>query len=66
MSQEMAERLRQAIRDSGLSANELAARCGVPQTTISRFMRGHDMGIHRASKVAAYLGLRLTGGRKKF
>lgn len=55
----MAEQLRKAIRDSGLSANELAQQTGVNQTLISRFLRGKDMGIERASKIAVYLGLSL-------
>lgn len=59
MSKELADKLRDAIRKSGLSANEIAKRSGVPQTTLSRFIRGADMGIHRASKVAAFLGLEL-------
>jgi ribosome-binding protein aMBF1 (putative translation factor) len=63
MSKEMADRLRSAICASGLSANELANKNGVPQTTISRFLRGKDMGIHRASKLAAYLGLELKAKR---
>lgn len=53
----MAETLRKAMVACGLSANQLAQETGVPQTTISRFLRGKDMGIERASKIAAYLGL---------
>lgn len=56
---DIAEQLRVAIRDSGQSANAMAKACGIPQTTLSRFIRGEDMGIHRAAKVAAYLGLEL-------
>ena len=59
MSKELADKLRAAIRKSGLSANELARQTGVKQTTISGFMRGRDMGIHRASKIAKFLGLEL-------
>ena len=59
MSKELADRLRDAIRNSGLSANELAKACGVPQTTISRFLAGKDMGLHRAGRIAKYLGLDL-------
>lgn len=59
MSKTVAEQLRAAIRESGLSANQLSQLTGVDQTLISRFLRGKDMGIHRASKIAAYLGLEL-------
>lgn len=64
MRKDLAEMLRDAIRKSGLSANELAAQTGVPQTTLSRFLRGKDMGIHRASKVAEHLGLELKPKRR--
>lgn len=59
MSKEMSDVLRSAILKSGCSANELSKATGVPQTTISRFLRGKDMGIHRASKIAKHLGLTL-------
>lgn len=59
MSKDLADKLRAAILDSGYSANELAKQTGVDQTTISRFLRGYDMTIHRASKIATFLGLDL-------
>lgn len=62
MSKELADALRDAIRKSGLSANELAQQTGIKQTTISGFLRGRDMGIERASKIAKHLGFEL---RKK-
>ena len=63
----MANDLRNAVAASGLSANEIAKACGVPQTTLSRFLRGEDMSVARAAKVAAYLGLELkqTGKPKR-
>lgn len=60
MSKTVADQLRQAIRESGLSANALSKATGIDQTLISRFLRGKDMGIERASKIAAHLGLSLT------
>jgi predicted transcriptional regulator len=54
--------LRRAIKDSGLSDNELARRTGVPQPTISRFLAGADMKLATAAKIAAYLGLSLRKG----
>lgn len=59
MSKELADQLRKAIIDSGKSANEIAKASGVPQTTLSRFLRGGEMSIGRASKIAAFLGLSL-------
>lgn len=60
----MAEQLRQAMRDSGQSANQIAQATGINQTLVSRFLRGKDMGIERASKIAAYLGLTLKPDKK--
>ena len=60
MRDNIAQQLRDAIADSGLSAKELSKVSGVEQTTLSRFIRGRDMGVNRAAKVAAYLGMRLT------
>lgn len=59
MSKELADTLRQAIRDSGQSANELAETTGVPQPTITRFLAGSDMRLSTAQKIAEYLGLEL-------
>lgn len=59
MSKTVANQLRKAIRDSGQSANQIAKATGVDQTLISRFLRGKDMGIERASKIAAHLGMEL-------
>ena len=59
MSKDLADSLRHAIEKSGQSVNEIAKASGVPQTTLARFMRGFDMSIHRASKVARYLRLEL-------
>jgi transcriptional regulator with XRE-family HTH domain len=60
MASDIAEQLRAAILSSGQSANAIAKATGVPQTTLSRFLRGEDMSIERGAKVAAYLNLTLT------
>jgi predicted transcriptional regulator len=52
--------LRRAINQSGLTANELHRRTGVPQSTISRFLAGADMRMSNAAKIADYLGLSLA------
>jgi len=59
MSKDIADALREAIAKSGQSVNEIAKACGVPQTTLARFMRGFDMTIERGAKVAKHLGLEL-------
>ena len=60
MRPQVEDTLRRAIRDCGLSANELAKRTGVSQPAITRFLQGSDMLLSTASKIAAYLGLSLT------
>lgn len=65
MSDDMANDLRNAVAASGQSANEIAKACGIPQTTLSRFLRGEEMSIGRAAKIAAYLGLELKPSKKK-
>ncbi len=62
MPKEMAEILRKAIADSGLSALALAAKTGVPQPRISAFLSGKGIQLSTAEKLARYLQLEL---RKK-
>lgn len=59
MSKAMADTLRDAIRKSGKSANQLAAETGVPQPTITRFLAGADMKLSTAERLATHLGLKL-------
>lgn len=65
MSEDMANDLRNAVAETGKSANEIAKASGIPQTTLSRFLRGDDMSISRAAKLAAYLGLELKPTKPK-
>lgn len=60
MSKLLADTLRGAIVKSGLSANALAEKTGVPQPTITRFLAGADMKLETAGKIAEVLGLRLV------
>lgn len=53
------DKLRQAIRDSGKSANALAREIGIPQPTITTFLNGSDIRLKTADKLAAYFGLDL-------
>ena|SRR3990167_1761865 len=64
MDETMSDILRNAIRNCGLSANELAKRTGVPQPTITRFLAGKDLRLSRAQKIAAFLGLRLVKSKR--
>ena len=67
----ISEQLREAIRKSGLSVNQLSKESGVPRPVISRFM-SDDPAIHRdirleatADRLAAYFGLTLTPAKPK-
>ena len=62
----MAEVLREAIRNSGLSLNQLGQACGVPRQPLSRFVRGErTLTLPVAERVCRALGLELTlRGRK--
>ena len=60
MSKKMADLLRQKIRDSGLSANALGKLTDVKQQTISEFLRGKDIRLATAQKLADYFCLRLS------
>jgi transcriptional regulator with XRE-family HTH domain len=55
----LSEQLRDKIRASGKSANQLAREIGIPQPTITTFLNGSDVRLETANKLAAYFGLRL-------
>jgi len=59
---DLAEQLRQAIVNSGLSQHQIAERSGVAQPHVSRFVSGAraTVTLQTASKLAAALGLRLA------
>ena len=59
VSQDLAQQLRGAIRDSGKSQYQLAKETGLPQGQISRFLAGADILLSRAGPLAAAVGLRL-------
>lgn len=57
----LADALRDAVRDSGLSYHELARRAKADQGTISRFMLGQrDLTLAVASRLCLVLGFGLT------
>jgi len=59
MSKTMADLLRAKIRASGLSAAKLGKETGVTQQAISVFLRGKDIRLDTAQKLADYFGLTL-------
>jgi predicted transcriptional regulator len=65
MPKTMTEVLKRAILRCKMSAGELSRAAGVPQQTISEFLRGRDMRMSRAEKIAAYLGLELAKKPKR-
>jgi transcriptional regulator with XRE-family HTH domain len=53
--------LKDAIRDSGISLNELSKRTGVSNPQISRFMRGdRSLTLPAAEKLVEYFGMKLV------
>jgi transcriptional regulator with XRE-family HTH domain len=55
----MRDVLCEAVKKSGLSANQLAKETGVFQQTLSEFLRGKGIRLETAEKLAAYFGLEL-------
>ena len=61
-SPDVAEQLREAIRNCGLSLNKLAEATGVHKAQLSRFLRAEQsLTLKVAGKLCIYLGLRLAG-----
>ena len=57
--------LKETIRGSGLSLNELSKRTGVSNPQLSRFMRGdRSLTLPAAEKLVTYFGLRLVRSDK--
>lgn len=55
------ERLRVAIRASGLSQNEVARRAGIDPGMVNRFLHGtRGLTLATAEKVADAIGIELT------
>jgi hypothetical protein len=60
----VSNQLREAIRNCGMSANELSRVSGVPQPTITRFLNDGELRSNNVDKLAAYFGLVLKKERK--
>ena len=57
--------LKETIRDSGLSLNELSKRTGVDNSQLSRFLRGERIiSLTAAEKLVEYFGLKLAPANK--
>jgi DNA-binding phage protein len=57
----LVDSLKEAIRDSGRSLNQIGKAAGIGHDRLSRFMRGErDLTLTSAEKVCEALGLRLT------
>ena len=56
----MAEVLRKAVREPGLSVNAVAKAAGIAQPVLHRFVTGErDLTLDTAQKLADYFGLEL-------
>jgi transcriptional regulator with XRE-family HTH domain len=59
------EQLKEAIRESGLSLNQLSHTSGVSNPQLSRFMQGkRSLTLPAVEKICTALGLRLVGEKK--
>ncbi len=59
------DQLRDAVKASGKTLNAVACESGVPQPMLFNFMRGKDIRLKTAAKLAEYFGMRLTVPKKK-
>jgi predicted transcriptional regulator len=54
----LADTLRRAIKESGMTPTELARRAGVPQPCVSKFLRRkQDLNLETVEKICRVLGL---------
>jgi transcriptional regulator with XRE-family HTH domain len=61
----LTDQIREAIRASGQSLNELSRLSGVHNAQLSRFMRGErGLSLAAADKVCGALGLTLVGTKR--
>lgn len=59
----LVDELQQAIRESGLSLNQIGKQTGVSEAQLSRFVRGQrTLTLPAAAKLCVFLGLRLAKG----
>ncbi|MSR60016.1 MAG: XRE family transcriptional regulator [Planctomycetaceae bacterium] len=58
----LADSLREAIRDCGLSARKLGEEIDVDQPTLSAFLSGKDIRLMTAQKLMDYFKITATKG----
>ena len=56
----LSDTLRKALTNSGYSIRRLHIITGINRETITRFLRGENMTMHNADKLAELMGLELT------
>ena len=62
----LVSQIRRALLATGQSLGQLAERCGIDRSSLSRFLRDkQDLKGSLLEKVCTALGLRLTGGEAK-
>lgn len=65
MTEQIAEQIRQTIRDSEVSLNSLALACDVAYSRLHEFMAGGDIKLSNAQKLASYFGLQLEPPKRR-
>jgi hypothetical protein len=62
---DFAQKLRDAIKESGVSQYQLAKASEVPQGAISVFLNGGDLRLSTFNRLAYYMGLELRQNQAK-
>ncbi|MGP1346258.1 MAG: helix-turn-helix domain-containing protein [Phycisphaerales bacterium] len=65
MEPKVLDELRSAIERSGLSLNEIDRQAGIDPAITSRLMRGGNLSLANADRLATALGLQLTVKRAR-
>jgi hypothetical protein len=66
MSKEFRQQLVDAIEGSELSRYAISKQTGIPQSTLSRFVHGHEgLSVESINRLCKLLGLRLVGPEKR-
>jgi hypothetical protein len=66
MSEPFSDRLRRAVRESGVSRYSISVRTGIAQSTLSKFVAGtRGLGLDSIDKLMDELGLEIRPRRKR-
>ena len=64
-SMKMADQIRQAIDDSGLTRYRISKETGIDESTLAKFYNGHrGLSMDALNRLGEYLGLRIVMDRK--